>query len=351
MTQPHKLLFLSLEDVIAAGGADIGQACTDIENGFKIYDKGEVVQPFKISLWKPDPASGGQLLDSAALNGFINIMPAIIAGQPSELYGCKLLGAMGSNADAGLPSVTGLVVLFDPKTKIPQAMMDAQVISTIRTGAVSGVAAKYLAPKTTESVGLIGAGLQMRAQLLAVLHALPSIKRVVVYSRGESKHHFAAEMSVRTGKEVIAVSNLEALVRENQFIITCVPMTAEPVFKAEWLASEGVTVFNIGGANTPLTALPAMDRLVADNWSDSKHRGTQSLPLAVREKLIDEACIEDLSTVITSKQGRRSPTENIFFCPVGMAFEDVMVAGRVYQTAIKRHIGQELNLWKNAQWL
>lgn len=113
------------------------------------------------------------------------------------------------NVEAGIPRSTGLILLFDPATKTPMGVMDAQAISATRTGGVTLLAAKKIADPSTEEISIVGAGVNMRTQLLGLKEALPSLRRVKVYSRNNTKNVFAEEMSKRTGLLIIPVEKPE----------------------------------------------------------------------------------------------------------------------------------------------
>lgn len=318
----------------------MGAAIEDVERGFELHESQQVVQPHKLTLTSQDSVK----------NGF-NILPAIVTLDDREIFGCKLLGANPANLERGLPRAVGLLALFDGDTKVPLAVMDTQVISAMRTGAVSGLAARYLAPHDTESIGLIGAGVNMRTQLLGVNHELPSLADVAVYALNGSKYQFADEMAGRTGLNITPKAHPEAAIAGNNFNILCTTKPTEPLIKEEWLPESGVTLFNISGVATPPETLPHMDRLVTDSLDDCLHRNTQTLPQAVQAGLVDETAVEELGTIIRTSNDRHSEQENIFFCPVGLAFEDVIVGWRVYQSAVSKKLGQTVTLWANTQWV
>jgi len=332
--------FLSLEHVIKAGGADMGGAIADVTQGFELLNNGKVTQPHKVALSPTGLPTKG-----------FNLLPAIVEIGDRSIFGCKILGANPNNVARGLPRATGLITLYDGESNTPLAVMDAQVISATRTGAVSGLAARHLVQPDTESVGLVGAGVNMRTQLLGVNHELPQLREVTVYSPNGSKYDFADTMSNRTGLDITPAQDAQSVIEGNKFNILCTTKPRRPLIEAEWLPSDGMTIFNISGVATPPEALPSMDRLVTDSWTDCATRSTQTLPKAVELELVQESRIEELGTILKTQNGRRTPQEDIFFCPVGLAFEDVMVAWRVYNTAIKEGIGQKVDLWVNPKWI
>lgn len=342
MTVPD-VTYLTREDVIAAGGADMRLAIDDIESGLRLYGAGQVVQPPKTSVRLGDASR-------ETLDGLVNFLPAAVLGD-DPVFGCKAMGAMPANVQRGLPRATGLITLFDALSKLPIAIMDAQVISAMRTGAVSAVMGRRLAPPETVSAGLVGAGVNMRTQLLGLKTAVPGLRRARVYSRGEGKHAFARQMGRRLGMEIVPVETAEEAVRDQTLIVTCVANTTRPVVEDAWL-SPGVTFFNIGCHELEAAALHRMDRIVADNWEHAKHRGVQTHAVAHRMGLIDDAQVEDMAPIANGQRpGRVSEQDDIFFSPTGMGFEDVLLARRVLQTALAKGIGLVLPLWSEPRWI
>jgi N-[(2S)-2-amino-2-carboxyethyl]-L-glutamate dehydrogenase len=339
------VLYLSLEDVVACGGADVLRASEDVQRGFELLLQGRVVQPPKTSMRSPGPAPEPEV-------GCINFMPSLLLPDGEEILGCKSMGAMPANVTLGLPRATGLITLFDAKTKLPRCIMDAQVISATRTGAVSLLAAQKLVPPDTQEVALIGAGVNMRTQLLGLQRAVPGLRRARVYSEGSSKERFAEEMSRRTELQIRPVATAEEAVRGSSFIVTCVSRDDRPVVVDRWIGERGVTVFSIGGFEVEASLLTRMDRVVADRWVDVKSRNIQTHALAVAWGLLPESRVEDLGPILAGQRaGRTSRQECIFFSPVGLAFEDIFVADRVFREALRRGVGQRLSLWSSSKWI
>ncbi|NRF65919.1 ornithine cyclodeaminase family protein [Aquincola sp. S2] len=340
-----EILFLSLEDVVSAGGLDVKTAAEHLEHGFRLLSLGRVQQPMKTTL-KPICEGGESEM------GLVNCLPAYINLGEEEVFSCKILGAMPPNVRRGLPRATGLLTLFDSVHKSPLCVMDAQLISAVRTGAVSLLAARRLVSPETEEVGLVGAGVNMRTQLLALHHALPSLKRARVVSRGESKYEFAREMERMTGIQIKAVQTPEDAVSGCKLVVTCLPNVTQPVVKAQWIDKVGVTVFNIGCYEVEATLLSRMDRIVADVWEQGKHRGVQTHAQAVAQGIIPETRVEDLAPILVGERpGRSARDENIFFCPTGLGFEDGIVGWNIYKSALARRIGTTLTLWNSPKWI
>jgi len=343
--KPCELLFLNRDDVIAAGGMDMSVIVPEIEKAFTALHAGNAIQPAKTTL----KYAGAH----EKYNGLVNVLPAALKDDESTVFGLKALGAMPSNIERGIPRATGLVVLFDGDTKTPKAVMDGQVISAMRTGAVSALAAKKLCRADSKTLGLIGAGVNMRTQLLGLLSVLPHITNVHVYSRGESKHDFVRDMSARFPALAFhAALSAEAAAEPADVIVTCVANSDAPVVKKAAVNRPGVTVFNIGCLENEPELLSDMDLIISDHWEHSKHRGVQTHAVAYQRGIIRDDDVINLSEIVAgSHPGRVSAEERIFFCPTGLGVEDVAVARRLVERAIEANIGTPLNLWSDEKWI
>ena len=147
------MLYLSQEDVIRCGGMAMEQAIQDLEEVFGVYDQGDYILSGKIVMKSSEP-------NAEEISGRINAMPGYVGGR-FYMAGIKWIESAPKNPfPYGLPRGSAAIVLNDPETKLPIAIMDGTLISAVRTGAVTGVCAKYMAPSHTKVVGLFGAGPQ-----------------------------------------------------------------------------------------------------------------------------------------------------------------------------------------------
>ncbi len=176
-------LYLQQEDVIAAGGLQFPRIMQEIESTLKLRRQQRMIFPEKIAMVY-DPAVGNR----------INIMTCTLFGQ--QVAGTKLVSVFPQNPHKhSLPNVIGLLVLHDIESGSPLAVMDATLISSVRTGAIAGVAAKYLANPQARVLGMIGSGAQARAQLLAMAKVLPHLSEARVYSpTREHRERYVNEM-------------------------------------------------------------------------------------------------------------------------------------------------------------
>ena len=154
-------LYLSQEDVVAAGGTDMSAVIDVVEGAFRLKAAGQVVNPQKVMLtWSDEP--GTQERD-----GRIMAMPAWVGGE-WDVAGMKWIPSVPANPARGLPRANAIVLLSDRETGLPVAVMDGTIVSAMRTGAVTGVAIRHLARPDARSAGLLGAGVLTRTQLMAL---------------------------------------------------------------------------------------------------------------------------------------------------------------------------------------
>lgn len=313
-------------------------ALRDVEETIRLHHLGQTVLPSKVVLRWGDAAT-------ETTRGRINAMPGYVGGD-IHVAGIKWIASFPANPGRhGLPRASGTIILNDPDKGVPLAVMDGTLISAMRTGAVTGVAAKYLARQDSRVVTLFGAGVQSRTQLRALRVALPSLERVLVVDpvreRGQA---FAREMADRLALAV-SVAEPEEAVSAADVVVTATT-ASEPVLRAGWLRP-GSFYSHVGGYECEFGVVREVDRRITDNWGEIKHRGVPTLALMYEKGLLDDADIEcDLGAIVTGERpGRRTADERIMFLAVGMGIEDVAVAARVYRAARSQGLGQWLSLW------
>lgn len=136
-------------------------------------------------------------------DAFIFAMPCWI--QKQNLCGLKWISGYPENTQLGYQYMTGLLILNCVETGIPLSIMDCRWITAMRTGAVSGIAAKYLAHPDSEILGILGCGVQGRTNLEAILFTCPNIKRVFVFDIiQENAQQFVKEMGQKFDIEIIS---------------------------------------------------------------------------------------------------------------------------------------------------
>jgi alanine dehydrogenase len=258
-------------------------------------------------------------------------------------YGAK--GVHGLKAYAGVKGAqfhTLLYSSFDGKLK---AIIEADLLGQIRTGAASGVATKLLANADAHTLAVIGTGKQSRTQVAAACAVRP-ITQVKVFSRtAEHREAYARSVEKELGVQVLAASSVQACVAEADVVVT-ITNSAAPVCRSEWLA-EGAHV-NVAGANShdrrevdAETVLRAAVK-ATDHLEQAKVEAGEFRELVVAGKLAWSA-IRELGEFVTGKAaGRTSRSDLTLFKSLGIALEDVAFAELVYQRAIAAGVGRPI---------
>ncbi len=261
----------------------------------------------------------------------------------------KSLGVMGFKAYSSLTrkgvGVHFHVGLYDGRTGALLALIQADYLGQMRTGAASGVATQYMARPDATEVGLFGAGKQARTQLLAVCK-VRKVNRVQVYSlHEESRRRFAVEMAPLVGTEVEPVPRPEMAAEDKDIIITATT-SREPVLNGHWIA-EG-THLNVVGSNflgkaeIDAVAVRRCDSIVVDS-KDQARQEAGDFVAALEEGSIHWADIHELGQVIVGRfTGRAHPQDVTLFKSLGIAIEDVAVAAKVYAKAQASGVGRVL---------
>jgi len=344
MPKPVEFLYLSQEDVRAAGGLDMKMTLQAVERAFKLLNEGHVRIPHKIVL---------ELPPGERERGRMNGLAAYIGGG-WEVAGIKWTPSFPKNPyERDLPRANALIILNDTQTGMPLAVMDGTIISAMRTGATGGLGAKYLARKDSEIVGMIGLGVQARTQAMALKEVLPNLKEIRGYRRSKEKAvKDAREIEELTGIRTVAVDSARDAVVGADVVVTAT-MADEPIVKNAWM-KEGSLFIHIGSyVEQEYDVVLNSDKIVVDDWEVVKHRKTPILARMYDEGLIkDEDIYANLDEIVAGKKpGRENDEERIFYAPIGMAHEDVAVASMVYERAKKEGMGQVLRLWTEPMWV
>lgn len=259
----------------------------------------------------------------------------------------RSLGVMGYKAySTSRGGANFHVALYDGQSGALLALIQADYLGQMRTGAASGVATEYMARPDANEVGLFGSGKQARTQLMAVC-AVRKVRHVSVYSRdAERRSRFAADMSELCRTEVVPVPRPELAAEDKDIVITATT-SREPVLNGHWLA-EG-THLNVIGSNfltkaeIDAVAVRRCDSIVVDS-KDQARLEAGDLVAALEDGSIHWSDIHELGQVIIGRYtGRAHPEDVTLFKSVGIAIEDVAVAARVWQAAQSAGIGRPID--------
>ena len=279
-------------------------------------------------------------------NGDLRVMPSYL--EEFDISAVKIVNVHPNNpAKYNLPSVMATVILVDPKNGEPLAMMGGTWITAMRTGAAGGVAAKYLARAGSKVIGIVGAGVQARTQLMALKEVLKKIEEVRVTDIiRASREKYAEEMSEKLGLNVKAVNNIKETVREVDVVVTVTP-TRVPIVKSEWIGAG--THINAIGADAPGKEeldpeLLKRAKIVIDDSEQASHSGEINVPLA-KGIITTENIWGEIGEIVAGlKLGRTSPDEITVFDSTGLAIQDAVTADLAYKEALAKSIGVYIDL-------
>jgi alanine dehydrogenase len=272
----------------------------------------------------------------------------IKAGLAKErrLLGLKAGGYWAQNGQKGIPRHQSTVVLFDPDTGQPVALVGANEITGLRTGAAGAVAAKYLARPESGVAGLIGCGAQGRMQLLA-LSKLFKLESIRVWD----KFPEAARGLLDWAKEEIAVpvevrSDARQVVEGADIVITATPGSG-PVLKASWLRP-GQHVNAIGSDTVGKQELEPEaligSKLVVDNLEQCRKLG-ETQHLTYDHGPLEELVHAELGDVVSGKaSGREAADEVTVYDATEVTFQDLVVAGAIWQRCLEQNLGADVAL-------
>ncbi|MGA7795099.1 MAG: ornithine cyclodeaminase family protein [Candidatus Acidiferrales bacterium] len=243
-----------------------------------------------------------------------------------------------------------VVPLFRSTSGEMAALIEADALGQLRTGAASGVATKYLANANARTACIIGTGYQARTQLEAVA-AVRRLERVRAFGRDpERRAKFCREMSERIGVPVEPMNTGEEAVKGADIIITATSAT-KVVLEGAWLAS-GMHI-NAMGANWPqkreldAAAVDRANKIVVDSIEQSKMEAGDLIQ-AFGEDQSRWNAVQELSQIVAGKEPGRTDTDQItLFKSNGIATWDLAAAARVYEMAVARNMGQPIPIWQS----
>jgi len=321
------VLILGHDEVIAALAPE---ACADAMAAVLVaHARGEAQMPLRSMV----------PFDGAA--GFMGLMPAWCGGE-DPVFSLKSLCVMPGNPARGLDSHQGTVTLFDGGTGEPRAILDASAVTAIRTAAVSAVATRLLAREQARVLAIVGAGVQGKAHLEALV-PLRSFEEVRIYSPTE-----AHALAVAGDGAARVVSSAQEAVRGADVVVLATS-AREPVVRRDWLAS-GAHV-NAIGASVPSareldTATVAACALYCDSRESLRNEAGEYLR-AVQEGAIagEDHVRGELGEVLAgTAPGRRGDDELTVFRSLGLAVEDLAAAECAVAAARRLGIGTEVEL-------
>lgn len=365
-------LYLSEPEMIQAGVLDMPKCVRAVEEAFRLAGTkdyvmgGPTMNSHGVMLWYPEQTEHENMPKAGPDRRYMSMI-AYLGGR-FNVCGQKWYGSNVANIGRGMPRSILMFSLNDAETGAPLSIMSANLLSAMRTGAIPGVATKYLKRKGAKTAAIIGCGVINHACLLAIAEGLETVETVYLYDINEERAAaYANEMREKVGASFVICHSLEEALRDADVISIATAGKHKVEIKKEWL-KKGTLLTVTGTACLP-EEMYLNNKIVMDifdmhkDWlAEGKMHpdGIESirewassydlLRLYEDGKLKDED-ITDLGDVVAGKaHPRSSDDETILLVVGGLPIEDVAWGHDVYQSAVEKGIGQKLKIWDSPHW-
>ncbi len=280
------------------------------------------------------------LVPDPAFDGHFNLLRAYVA--PLDVAGVKVVGDYHGNYKLGLPSELALLTLYDPRTGVPRAIIDATAITEWRTGAVTALGGRHLARADARILGHVGArGTAFtNVTLLDRVHDFEEIR--VTSARPESRAAFGRRLEEALGKPVLVCESVHDTVAGADVVVEATRLTApEPILRTDWIAPGALVVPYGTMSAVELSLTSIMDKVYVDDWGQCKGGRFGALRAHVEAGLVTEESIAgELADVVAgTRPGRESDSERILFWHRGLATTDIALGQAILERAVEQDVG------------
>jgi ornithine cyclodeaminase/alanine dehydrogenase-like protein (mu-crystallin family) len=319
------MLLLSRADVAASLSLD--HCIAAVENAFRMAGRGEAPAPGILGY---RTGSGGFHVKAAALS------------LSRSYFAAKLNANFSENRRFGLPTIQGVVALFDAENGCPLALMDSIEITLLRTAAATAVAAKYLARPDSAVALVYGCGAQGRVQLRALKRVLPIVRVLACDTDAAVSERFAEEFAPALGVEIVPAAESRPALRQADVAVTCTTSRRPFLWKED--VPPGMFLAAVGADAADKQELdPAIlrgARVVVDSREQCAAIG--ELHHALEQGVVGSPseAAELAEVVVGAKPGRQFPEDIVVFDSTGVALEDVAAAAAAYEEALRAGRGQ-----------
>ena len=328
---PIYLTYLNRLDIEALGITD-DEILAAIETSLATQGRGEAVIEPRMHL------------EPGVANGHFNVLRGALR-EPIDSAGVKVVGDFVDNYKLGYPSELAILLLMDPRTGVPKAILDASGITDMRTGAVTAVGAKYLARKGSKVLGHVGArgSAYWNVRLLDRLFDFNEIR--VHSARPESRTAFAERLTQDLGKPVTATEDWRTCIEGADIVVEATRLLQpEPLLRTEWI-KPGAFVVPYGTMSAvELSLTDIMSKLVVDDWGQCKGGKFGSLRAHVEAGKLSEATLHaEMGQVVAGlRPGRERDDETILFWHRGLSLSDIALGHAMLEKGARLGIGQRL---------
>ena len=366
-----KILFLSQEDTIKAGVLNMHECIKVIEEAFELLACGDCIAggPLEhdhgIKVWFPSKPRGINMPTMGPDRRFMAMVGYL--GGRFNICGTKWYGSNAKNKiERNLPRSILLIIINDPVSGKPLSIMDGTLISAMRTGAVPGIAAKYLAKEDSKTIGIIGAGMINRTSFMSLNIVLKNIKEVKIYdvkyqNSIDFRNYIHSKYSI---KKVYTVDSVENAVQDADVVSVATSGKEVPLIKDNWLKKNSCIILS-GGVQSD-DHLYQNSNIIFDDWKmhciwaleneerkkiEPQDTSYETFPVTIIKELLNEGKISksDITSIydiiLNKMLLKKLSFEKNIFISGGLPMEDLAWSYTIYQNASSGNIGKELSLW------
>lgn len=333
-TPPVYVDFLNRFDVDAVGLTD-AELLAAIEDSLRMQGHGET---------EIEPRT--HIRPRAGVEGHFNVLRGWIGGNV-DAAGVKVVGDFVANYEDDRPSEYGLLTLFDPRNGAPRALIDATGITEMRTGAITALGAKHLAPKAPKILAHIGARgtAYWNVRLLCGLFDFDEVR--IHSRRPESRNAFAERLERDLGRKITVTDSWQSCLEGADICVEASRLSEPtPLFQTGWVKKGALVVPYGTMSSLELSMTDIMDKIVMDDWGQA-HGMFGALRAHVDTgRLTEETLYAELGQIVAGlKPGRESDDETILFWHRGLSLSDIALGHAILDKAKSRNLGQRLRFY------
>lgn len=334
-TPPVYVDFLNRLDIEALALTD-DEIIAAVEAGLAMQGRGETAIEPRMHL---EPRAG--------VEGHFNVLRGWIGGD-IDAAGVKVVGDFVGNYQQNRPSEYGVLTLFDPRTGAPRAILDAAGLTDMRTGAVTAIGARHLAPREARVLGHIGARgtAYWNVRLLDRLFDFDEIR--VHSRRPESREAFADRLQTDLGKPVTATADWESCVRDADIVVEASRLPEpQPLLRTDWIKPGALVVPYGTMSAVELSLTDRMDKIVVDDWGQCRTGKFGALRAHVDAGKLSEATLHaELGQIVAGlRPGREREGETILLWHRGLSLSDIALGHAMLTKGRALGIGQRLRFY------
>jgi len=333
-TPPVYLDFLNRFDIEALNLTD-AEILSAIEDSLAMQGRGETsIEPRM------------HIHPRAGVEGHFNVLRGWI-GEDIDAAGTKVVGDFVDNYKTNRPSEYGLLTLFDPRNGAPKAIVEAGGITDMRTGAVTAIGAKYLAPKNPKILAHIGARGTAYWNIRLLCH-LFDFDEVRIHSRRpESRNAFATKLEADLGRKIIVTDNWQDCLEGADIMVEASRLSEPtPLFKTEWI-KKGALVIPYGTMSAvELNLTDIMAKVVMDDWGQAFGKFGSLREHVDTKRITAETLHAELGQIVAGvKPARESDDETILFWHRGLSLSDIALGHAMLTKAKSMGVSQRLRFY------